>query len=197
MSLEHILLGILSDKPLTGYDISKWYQMLLKYFYPTDQRTIYRALKRMHENGWVDVEVVVQDSSPNRKVYHLTQIGKSELKEWLSTPLPLDPAYNIWLGQLFFGDKVDTAYIVTNLQARRQQVMAQLEELERRANQENPEVELTRQRLIRSMTLAYGVAVNRFRIEWFNSAIQYLEQLDTITREELRDFVRSGFFHPK
>jgi DNA-binding PadR family transcriptional regulator len=194
MSLEHILLGILSDKPLTGYDISKWYQMLLKYFYPADQRTIYRALKRMHENGWVDVEVVVQETSPNRKVYHLTQIGKTELKEWLATPLPLDPAYNLWLGQLYFGDNVDPSYLITNLQARRQQITAQLEELERRANQENPQVVLTPKLLIRSMTLAYGIAVNRFRVQWLDSAIQYLAQLDTLTPEELRTFVRSGFF---
>ncbi|MBC7811849.1 MAG: PadR family transcriptional regulator, partial [Burkholderiales bacterium] len=76
MSLQHILLGVLKDEPLSGYDLNKFFQYVMQYMWPTEQSQIYRALYKLHEFGWVEIEYVVQDENPNKKIYHLTDAGR-------------------------------------------------------------------------------------------------------------------------
>ncbi|MEO1643977.1 MAG: PadR family transcriptional regulator, partial [Chloroflexota bacterium] len=47
MSLQHILLGLLSDEPGSGYDLNKRLQAEGQHFWTTDQSQIYRALYKM------------------------------------------------------------------------------------------------------------------------------------------------------
>lgn len=196
MSLDHILLGILNDKPLSGYEVNKWYQHVLKYFWPADQRTIYRALNRMYDNGWLLADLVVQDDSPNKKVYQLTPNGKVELKKWLSTPLPITIHPSPWLAQLFFGNQISYDALVVNLRARQNQLKAELEELERRTGRHDPTIQPPVVELpphwIRGLTLSYGLESIRFQIDWLDRAIRYVSKGEALTRDDLARFIYEG-----
>ena len=47
MSLNNGILGFLSMKPLSGYDIKKLFNMSAAFFWPADQAQIYRTLKSL------------------------------------------------------------------------------------------------------------------------------------------------------
>lgn len=197
MTLDYILLGVLMREPMSGYDVNKFYQYVLKYFLPADQRKIYRALKRMHDNGWLDADVVVQETSPNKKVYRITPMGEAELRSWLSSPMHFNYSESgIWLAQLFFGAYIDPETTITNLQSRRQQLASQLREFERRAGvtRPDPDTDFSRFMPFNALTLHYGMHVTRWHIQWLDEAIAYINHINELTLETVREFFLTGHF---
>jgi DNA-binding PadR family transcriptional regulator len=51
---------------------------------------VYATLERLSRDGLVGHEVVSQSERPDKKVYALTEVGRSQLREWLTTPSPVD-----------------------------------------------------------------------------------------------------------
>jgi DNA-binding PadR family transcriptional regulator len=51
---------------------------------------VYTTLDRLQRDGLVAHEVVSQSERPDKKVYALTEAGRKELHEWLSTPSRLE-----------------------------------------------------------------------------------------------------------
>src|SRR5258707_12071742 len=91
MSLPHLLLGLLNASPMSGYDLNKVFNTTIQHFWTTDQSQIYRTLYKLEEEGKVRVETIIQEDNPNKKVYHVTEVGAAELRQWLSKPLHETP----------------------------------------------------------------------------------------------------------
>jgi PadR family transcriptional regulator, regulatory protein AphA len=102
MSLEHAILGFLNHRPYSGYDLKKFFNTSVRHFWPADHSQIYRTLSRMNKHGWVEIEVVPQESHPDRKVYHITESGRLELRHWLITPLTPEENRSAEMIQVFF-----------------------------------------------------------------------------------------------
>jgi PadR family transcriptional regulator, regulatory protein AphA len=180
VSLQHILLGILKDEPLSGYDLNKFFQFVMSYMWPTEQSQIYRALYKMHELGWVEIEYVVQDENPNKKIYHLTDAGREELVQWLKTPHDYSPSRQAWLAQLFFADELPADDLIVLLKAHFDYMRAGLEVLEQRGSLQRAleraeEGMLQRDRLVRAMTLDYGIRRYQFEMEWAQDMMRFVE----------------------
>ena len=62
-------------RPYSGYDLKKIFDTSVRHFWPADQSQIYRTLSRMSEKGWVEIEVIHQESRPDRKEYRITPAG--------------------------------------------------------------------------------------------------------------------------
>ncbi|MGJ3240215.1 MAG: PadR family transcriptional regulator [Anaerolineae bacterium] len=103
MSLQYILLGLLADEPGSGYDLNKRLQTEGQHFWTTDQSQIYRALYKMQSEDWVYYETVIQKDSPNKKVYYVTETGRSQLQAWLREDTLENPPANIWMAKLYLG----------------------------------------------------------------------------------------------
>ena len=57
MSLRHALLGVIKDKPLTGYDLVRHFQGTVGFLWSAPQSQIYPELRRMEAAGLVQAEV--------------------------------------------------------------------------------------------------------------------------------------------
>lgn len=87
MSIKYAILGLLSWKHLTGYDIKKLIENSAILYWSGNNNQIYKSLVQLHEEGLVTPEVQHQPSAPSRKIYTITEAGLSALKEWtLSAP---------------------------------------------------------------------------------------------------------------
>lgn len=87
MSIKYAILGLLSWKPLTGYDIKKLMEDSAILYWSGNNNQIYKSLVQLHEEGLVTPEVEYQQSSPSRKIYTITDAGLSALRKWtLSEP---------------------------------------------------------------------------------------------------------------
>lgn len=101
MPLEHAILGFLSRRPTSGYDLKKLFDVTVQHFWAADQAQIYRTLARLHRQGWAELEVVEQDDRPDRKVYSITPAGRQELHRWLTTPVAVHRPHSEPLLQIF------------------------------------------------------------------------------------------------
>jgi len=71
---------------MTGYQLSKDFNESYKYIWYANSSQIYNELCKMEQDGWLTSKRVIQDEKPNKRVYSITEKGRSELLSWLSTP---------------------------------------------------------------------------------------------------------------
>jgi len=178
MSLQHLILGVLKYGAVSGYDLNKAFQASVQHFWETDQSQIYRALYKLHESGWVDVEVVEQDNLPDKKLYRLTESGWVELRRWLATPQAFPALHENWLGQLFFAGELDANQIRALLEARIAAIKAILDRYENEvpagASHYADLYDAHDEVRYWLLTLNYGIERLRFDLHWAEEALALL-----------------------
>ncbi|MFD3696957.1 PadR family transcriptional regulator [Streptomyces sp. NPDC058646] len=90
MALEHAILVSLLEKPGSGYELARRFDRSIGYFWTATHQQIYRVLKRMEGDGWVDVLEVAQQARPDKKEYSVAAAGRSALSAWLHEPIQPD-----------------------------------------------------------------------------------------------------------
>ncbi|MEU9304529.1 PadR family transcriptional regulator [Streptomyces sp. NPDC048269] len=90
MALEHAILVSLLEKPGSGYELARRFDRSIGYFWTATHQQIYRVLKRMEGDGWVDVLEVPQRTRPDKKEYSVAAAGRAALSAWLHEPIQPD-----------------------------------------------------------------------------------------------------------
>lgn len=126
MSLKHAILGFLQMEPFSGYDLKKMFDASVQFYWPATHSQIYRTLDRMLKDNLVTQEVVQQEQNPNKKVYHITDEGRQEMRDWLATPQELPTIRHKFLVQLAWADQLEDREIVSLLEGYMQKIRARL-----------------------------------------------------------------------
>src|SRR5438552_1475357 len=88
MKLEHLILGLLSLKPSTGYDIKKFFDTEGHFLRESVHFSqLYRTLKIMQEQDLTTFVGEEREGKPDIKTYFITPIGQDEFLKWLYSPL--------------------------------------------------------------------------------------------------------------
>jgi DNA-binding PadR family transcriptional regulator len=87
MALEHAILVSLLEKPGSGYELARRFERSIGYFWSATHQQIYRVLKRMESDGWIDVREVAQRTRPDKKEYSVAGPGRTALSRWLHEPI--------------------------------------------------------------------------------------------------------------
>ncbi|MEV8318689.1 PadR family transcriptional regulator [Streptomyces sp. NPDC059900] len=87
MKFEYVLLGLLTRRPYSGYDLRKWLEIEGQFLWARAHHSqIYRKLAQMEADGWVRHEIDAREGRPDAKVYRLTPRGHEVLLEWVRSP---------------------------------------------------------------------------------------------------------------
>ena len=180
MSLPHIILGMLRKKSKSGYDLKKELETVIHYFWDADISRIYRTLGDMQKKGWVEFETVIQEDSPNKKVYSLTETGRNVLHAWLAEPGKVTSTHNPFLAQLHFSSEIPVETQLYVMEVRLETLKEESLELEKRVSNLNMPVPLPEDALERGVTremfsLEYGLRKYQFEIEWTENIIRVLK----------------------
>lgn len=84
MSLPHLLLGLLTEEPATGYDLERRMRTDLDPIWRAKFSQIYPELARLRRAGYVVLRVLGPRRGPRRNRYRITAAGRRELRRWLS-----------------------------------------------------------------------------------------------------------------
>lgn len=87
MALEHAILVSLLEKPGSGYELARRFERSIGYFWNATHQQIYRVLKRMESDGWIDAREVAQQARPDKKEYSVAALGRAALSQWLHEPI--------------------------------------------------------------------------------------------------------------
>lgn len=85
MNTKELLLSVLMSGPATGYDIKKILEQEVSKIVDVTISNIYPALNELAAEGLVTFERVEQENRPNKKVYEITEAGRTVCIESLMT----------------------------------------------------------------------------------------------------------------
>lgn len=178
MSLEFAILGFLNYHPYTGYDLKKIFDTSVRHFWPADQSQIYRTLTRLTEQGFAEMKKVPQEDRPDRKVYHITDLGQAELLKWLAGPPPYGEPRSAPLIQVFFAGQLSDEEVLTKFEgfaAAMRAILAQYDQIPSQINPYQQEIPSPREHFFWLLTLDNGIRSVRANLEWAENVIAQIK----------------------
>lgn len=166
---EAAVLGLLlASAEQSGYDLAKNAQAGVGHIWAPARSQIYAVLPRLVERGLVSRRDVVQQARPDKQLYRARRRGERALREWLEAPEWR--SHDELLLKLFFARF-----------ARRDALVAQVEEFRRRERERLAEYRQIERRIAADerrrdgyLTLRFGLAVAHARLRWADEALREL-----------------------
>jgi DNA-binding PadR family transcriptional regulator len=126
MSIQYAILGFLSWKPSTGYDLKKLFEESTFMYWSGNNNQIYKSLLALQEDGFVKNETIHQESAPSKKVYTITQKGLDTLKSWVTTSVEAPEFKKPFLVQLAWSDLLSEEELAKLLSEYENEIQLQL-----------------------------------------------------------------------
>ncbi|MCK0473686.1 PadR family transcriptional regulator [Halalkalibacter sp. APA_J-10(15)] len=175
MSLRYALLGIISKKSVTGYDVVRIFKQQMIYFWSSTHSQIYTELRKMENDNLIEHELVIQGTLPNKKVYSLTDAGKKELIRWaIEEPLTLAKIKDEFLIKATIFPVLSVREInklLDDVIEREESILSKTKHWkEHFNNQEEQDVGTM-------LTVEYGIRYSEMYLEWCKWAKQYINEI--------------------
>lgn len=131
MSLRFALLGLLTEKPMSGYDLAKTIEGSEDIFWKASTSQIYRELAKLSADNQVDVEIQQQEGRPNKKVYFATEVGRAAFRTWLLESSEANIYRVEFLVRAFFFDRLpanDAVEIILEWKKQHEEKLVELQD---------------------------------------------------------------------
>lgn len=135
MSLRHAILGTLSLRPASGYEIKKIFDRGLSLGWNASESQIYRAIHALEKDRLATKSVIEQEGRPSKQQFQITREGLRELDRWLSSGIGPRYEKDPFLLRFFFIERLPPDETLRLLSQRRNQVATEIEENEKVAKQ--------------------------------------------------------------
>ena len=182
MSLKFAVLAALHEQPATGYDLTRNFRTRMANVWNASHQQIYRELAKMTEAGLLEVEDVPQEGRPDRRIYRLSEGGKTALQVWLAQPQKRPPTRDPLLVKLFGGDLVDAASLEAEIYRHRENWTRELRRYREMETEyfSDPEQVPFRYRL-QQLALRKGILSMEANLAWAEEVMAVLDSPDGAT----------------
>lgn len=126
---QFAILGILYVSPMSGYDIKKYIEKSIGYFWAENYGAIYPTLNQMHKGGLVTKHEQINNHGPNSKIYSITQLGQHTLLIWLNKKVESERIRDELLLKLFFGNLISIDENINHIKEEKNQKQELLQQL--------------------------------------------------------------------
>jgi PadR family transcriptional regulator, regulatory protein AphA len=175
--MRYLILGLLAEGPATGYDIRRITALRYRFFWSESYGQIYPGLSRLAKEGLVRL-IESEDEGRGRRLYEITDAGRSALSAWIASPAGPDIVRSQALLKLYFiGDgpegalrdrlvelRDDARLSLSLLEAAEQELLSIADPQGRHAN------------ALRTVRL--GIATNEARLKWAENELRDIERED-------------------
>ncbi|MFD7338580.1 PadR family transcriptional regulator [Streptomyces violascens] len=169
MSLRHAVLGLLTNRPASGYDLMKLFETSLAHVWSATQSQVYGELGKLADGGLVEVSA---EGPRGRKEYAITESGRSELHRWLTEVEPVRTRRSDSLLRVFFLGELTRVeaktYLLTEAERSAQQ-LAGLKEAESAIDWGDDPISVHGR-----LALEYGKRLSAMHEEWARWAAEQL-----------------------
>ena len=173
---EYVILGILSNKPRTGYDIHKLVKTRMGSFWDISYSQIYPTLRMLEKEGLVTKRVEVNEREQNRKVYSITKEGISKLQRWL-TESAKPPTFKFEaLLKIAFGDQASKDQLIKHIEELKAMNTEQLENILSVKKEMKADLKESERAFFEQLTFSLGENLLRAANEWADTATKLIEQ---------------------
>lgn len=174
MALSHAILVCLTERPMSGYDLAKFFDTSIAFFWKATHPQIYRELKKLAEQGYVTSSEEVQSGKPNRFVHSITDAGREALKTWSREPVALPLIKDDLLVRLQAIEYVDKDALREQIRARLAAHREQLEQYHHIRDVRFSDGKPAPEDLGKLMGLELGIQYEQGWIAWCESVLERL-----------------------
>lgn len=158
MSHKYLILGLLAQNPMTGYDMRKHVQTVLSVVTNASYGSLYPTLHKLLNDGAVQMDEVEQLGRPAKKIYRITNKGAKDLQSWLKQPAAEDKIKREFLLKLYLAQEMPPQDLRKMLLQRHEEMQVRLASL----YQEREALNDPRQKWI----LDYALSMYQAEINW-------------------------------
>lgn len=184
---DYVILGLLAEQPLSGYQIKKIVDIRFRFFWSESFGQIFPALKSLAAAGLA--AECENDPAGGRaaKRYRITPAGKTALIDWLHKPVEKESLRLEILLKTYFSNYAEPSAMLSHLAAFAQSHAQQLHVLglfQKELGQIPDEDENHREVL---RVIDFGIKANRAYLDWCGETQRYFEEkqarLSEMTKE--------------
>lgn len=177
MSIKYAILGFLSWRPFTGYELKQLFAESATLSWSGNSNQIYTPLVELHKEGLVSLEIQPQEGRPARKVYTLTVQGLAALKSWvLSTPEP-PLQKNSFLLQLAWADQLEAEEVDALLETYAEKLQTQLLLFQGRSRSNEVPQRTSRETYLWNMIAQNWISFYENELRWVRSVREGLAKM--------------------
>jgi DNA-binding PadR family transcriptional regulator len=172
---KYALLGMLSQEPMSGYDIKKALHASTDHFWQESDGQIYPILAQLLKDKMISCPTTRVEDARARKVYRITAAGLKELQAWLmKEPNPSVPRNELLL-KLFFGLNVPVEINRKHIIEHQQKLIRHLDTykniMKEIAHEKSPHLPYWQ------ITLKFGEHVTHAQLKWCDDALKQLAKI--------------------
>ena len=171
--LDCVILGLLNDEELTGYEIKKRIDSTLSMFWGASYGSIYPTLSLLEENE-LATKIETEENGRTKKVYTITEKGRIHLKQWLSLPIEKDELRYETLLKLFFGESVGPDTTIKHIESFEEKIKQKIPQLGSSINILEKIVHEDPAHIYYLLTAKFGMKVFNVYLEWCEEAKKIL-----------------------
>jgi len=162
--LDYIVMGMVLERELTGYDIKKEVENSIGNFYKANYGRLYPALSKLTDKGFLTMREQMQGKRL-KKYYKTTELGKQAFLEWLASPVDPNASRESQLAQIFFYGELPKELRDKRLQEYEIFVMQMLQQLEHMGDA-LPSEDIDDKGYFRISTLYFGLQDAHNTLRW-------------------------------
>ena len=171
VSLRFFALGLLTQQPMSGYDIKCYLKGLSWLIGNPSGGSLYPVLRALRQDDLVTVEQVPGMGRPPKKIYSITEAGHQALQAWIEQPIAANAPLKSFVMRLHLADCHSQTTLRACLEQRRTQVATHHALLVR--DRESPSAGLN---LGQQVTLDYGLALAKAELAWLDATLDRLQE---------------------
>ncbi len=178
---SYVILGLLTFKEMSGYDLKQLINKSITHFYWSPAKSqIYGELRRLESHSLVTMREVPQTLRPDKRMYQITPQGHEAMQQWLEhSGVEPDSYKSALLLKVFFGHMLSTEATIGLLEERRKQINAELAGCEKRANalqEQGQAPDADDEIFFPYLTLQRSIALCQADLVWLDGALEQLRQ---------------------
>lgn len=169
---KYVILGLLTEGPMTGYDIKKIIDIRFSFFWNESYGQLYPMLKALKEANLITADK--SREGRGKVTYAITSEGRKALADWLKAPVEKETVRFELLLKMYFAGETSAAVMKSHIKAfmdTHQQQLAMLDMFEKElrpiADEDNHKDVLC--------VISFGQKVYRAYVEWCEETLIYLD----------------------
>ncbi len=172
---DYVILGLLSEGPVTGYQIKRLVDLRFRFFWSESFGQLYPALKTLHVAGLIEETGAGAKRSHAQRIYKIKEQGLVSLRQWLAQPVERESVRLEMLMKLYFAHLTEAEVMagqVRLFRERHEQDLAMLKMADKELRSivnDDPNHPYILQ------VVDCGLKVNEAYLAWSREALKFLE----------------------
>jgi PadR family transcriptional regulator, regulatory protein AphA len=171
VNTRHIILGLLAQQPMSGYDIKSLFKGLSWMISTPSYGSLYPTLHALLDENLVEVDVESSEGKPPRKTYSVTQDGRIRLSHWLQESASSEPSIKAFTHRLIVAGNFSSNELKDHLSLRRAQIVDFLNAPEQALLENDHLAGNLGKRLVHE----YGLAIAKAELAWLDTQLAELD----------------------